>query len=97
MLEDQLKAIEKKVDLITTKESDRWINNDELAQLLSVSKKTCQQYRDKGLLEFSQIGAKIYYKLSDVSAFLERHKVRSGNFIPSKKQRGGRGPVYESR
>ena len=53
--------------------SDPWLDNDEVCQLLKISKRTLQSYRDEGDLSFSQIGAKIYYKASDVNAFLQQH------------------------
>ncbi|WP_460672948.1 helix-turn-helix domain-containing protein [Larkinella ripae] len=35
--------------------------NEDLCKLLSVSKRSLQNWRDEGLIEFSQIGHKIYY------------------------------------
>lgn len=73
MLKDQLQAIEKKLDEIRVPEQDRWLNNDEFCELLSISHKTAQSYRDKGLIRFSQINQKIYYRMSAIDAFLEQH------------------------
>ena len=38
--------------------------------MLNVSARTMQTYRDTGKLPYSQINGKIYYKASDVEAFL---------------------------
>jgi predicted site-specific integrase-resolvase len=38
--------------------------------LLRISTRTLQSYRDEGKLNFSQIGNKIYYKVSDVEKLL---------------------------
>jgi len=35
-----------------------------------------QSYREKGLLPFSRIGGKYFYRLSDVEAFLEAKTAR---------------------
>lgn len=50
-----------------------WLDNQEFLQLLKISKRTAQHYRDTGLISFSQIGSKIYYKLSDVEEMLKTH------------------------
>ena len=43
---------------------------DKSCRLLNVSARTMQTYRDTGKLPYSQINNKIYYKASDVEAFL---------------------------
>lgn len=53
--------------------SDRWLDNDETAAILKVSKRTLQTYRDSGEISFSQTGSKIYYRHSDIEEFLQRH------------------------
>jgi len=45
----------------------------ETARFLKISTRTLQAYRDKGLLSFIQINGKIYFKSSDIEAFLEKH------------------------
>jgi hypothetical protein len=50
-----------------------WLDNDEVAALLKVSKRTLQNYRDEGAIPFSQVGAKIYYRSFDIENFLQRH------------------------
>ena len=43
---------------------------DFVCEKLNVSKRTLQTYRDGGLLAYSQINHKIYYRLEDVEAFI---------------------------
>lgn len=52
---------------------DDWLDNQDVCQLLRISKRQLQHYRDSGLMAFSQIGAKIYYKASFVQEFLQNH------------------------
>ena len=52
---------------------DPWLDNNEVCKWLKVSKRTLQNYRDNGELSFSQVGAKILYRTSDVEDFLKRH------------------------
>ena len=42
-----------------------------MCEKLNVSKRTLQTYRDRGLLSYSQINHKIYYRTEDVEAFVE--------------------------
>ena len=50
---------------------EKWMDNQDVCELLDISKKTLQMYRDKGKLPYSKIEQKIYYKPADVMAFLE--------------------------
>lgn len=52
---------------------EKWLDNQELMQLLKISKRTAQHYRDSGMISFSQVGNKIYYRLSDVEELLKKH------------------------
>ena len=46
------------------------LDNADVCEKLNVSKRTLQTYRDGGLLAYSQINHKIYYRLEDVEAFI---------------------------
>ena len=39
--------------------------------LLSISRRTLQSYRDKGILGFTAIGKKFYYRLGEIKCLLE--------------------------
>ena len=52
---------------------EKWLDNQEVCELLYISKRTLQSYRDNGLIPFSQVNAKIYYKASDISEYLNKH------------------------
>ncbi|MDX2190789.1 MAG: helix-turn-helix domain-containing protein [Bacteroidota bacterium] len=53
--------------------TDVWLDNAQVCELLKVSSRTMQTYRDEGIVSFSQVGSKIYYKASDIEAHLNRH------------------------
>ena len=57
-----------------------WIDNQEVCGILRISKKTLQVYRDKGILPFSRIKHKIFFKPDDVKKFLE------SNYHPLKRK-----------
>ncbi len=52
---------------------DIWLDIQETCQLLKISKRTLQAYRDNNVLSFSQIGGKIYFKATDIDAHLKKH------------------------
>ncbi|MFA6923838.1 MAG: helix-turn-helix domain-containing protein [Bacteroidales bacterium] len=53
--------------------SDIWLDVQEACQLLKISKRTLQSYRDNGVLPFSQIAGKIYFKATDIEKHLQNH------------------------
>ena len=52
---------------------DVWLDIQEVCQLLKVSKRTLQAYRDNQVLSYSQISGKIYFKAADIDAHLKKH------------------------
>ena len=48
------------------KRLSRWMDNQEVCQLLHISPRTLQTLRDNGTLAYSQIWHKIFYKPEDV-------------------------------
>ncbi|MEI9912624.1 MAG: helix-turn-helix domain-containing protein [Bacteroidota bacterium] len=51
--------------------------NQEARLYLNVCSKTLQNYRDNGLLRYTQVGRKIYYDQTDLNAFLETYKKKT--------------------
>lgn len=43
-----------------------WLDNQDVCQLLNISKRTLQTLRDNGTLAYTQISHKTYYKPEDV-------------------------------
>lgn len=65
--------------------NDEWIDGQVVMQTLHISKRTLQSLRDSGVLPYSRINGKFYYKVSDIEALLE------SNYSPSKsKYYGGK-------
>lgn len=73
----KIDAINQRLNAKEKKPTETWLDNQELMLLLKISKRTAQHYRDSGLLSFSQVGNKIYYKLSDVEELLKSHYNKS--------------------
>lgn len=56
-----------------------WLHNGDVCRLLNISKRTLQHYRDTGILPFTQIGHKCYYKREDVEQLLLARTDKSKN------------------
>jgi len=80
-LAEKMDSIEKKLDDNKSANplTEAWLDIQEVCQLLKISKRTLQSYRDNGILPFSQIGGKIYFRASDIEAHLNRHYVKAFN------------------
>jgi len=48
----------------------KWMDSKEACQRLSASKRTLQSLRDSGILPFTKIGAKVFYKPEDIEKML---------------------------
>jgi ACT domain-containing protein len=93
---DFLKKVEQDLtemkDLLRTKSDDeinsQWIESVKVPDILGISRKTWQTYRDKRLIPFSQIGSKIYVKRADIEEFMQSHYISSNtdlNYINKKR------------
>jgi hypothetical protein len=74
-LSQEIKEIKVRIELIRLSRAEllknTWIDNQDVLQTLHISKRTLQTYRDNGVLPYSKIQGKFYYKVSDVEELLE--------------------------
>ena len=54
----------------------RWLDNQDVCRILNISKRTLQTYRDNGILAYTQINHKIYYKPEDVEKVINHLKLK---------------------
>lgn len=64
--------IEKVCRTLGDKKLKKWLDNQDVCQLLGISKRTLQSYRDNGTLPYSQIGHKMFYNPVDVEKVLNK-------------------------
>ena len=57
--------------------NSQWIESTQARQLLGVSQKTWQTYRDRRIIPFTQVGRKIYVKRGDLNKFMQDHYINS--------------------
>lgn len=54
----------------------KWFDNQDVCELLNISKRSLQYYRNCGKLSFSQINNKCYYKVTDVEKLLKDSSIQ---------------------
>jgi len=77
-IEDILKRLDEQMTFVVAKmklnekidPEDVFFDNQEFMKLMNISKRTAQEWRNKKIIEFSQVGNKIYYRLSDIQKLL---------------------------
>ena len=66
---------------IEQKDLSDWLDNQDVMQALHISPRTLQTLRTNGILPFSRIGNKIYYRRQDILKILSdnytMHKIRA--------------------
>ena len=71
----QVRTIEEKADRLYQQQQDlglkKWLDNQEVCDILGISKRTLQEYRAKGLLPCGRIKNKLFYKPEDVERVLQ--------------------------
>lgn len=50
---------------------ERFLTDKDLSNLLKISRRCLQDYRDQGRIPYIQLGGKILYKVSDIEKLLE--------------------------
>ena len=73
-LVQRLEEIQCSISQKQGKQEEIFLDNQQFLQLMNISKRTAQSWRDEGIISFSQVGSKIYYQMSDVQKLLEKHR-----------------------
>ena len=77
-LAGHVEAIERKAEALCRRQEDvslkKWLDNQDVCDVLGISKRTLQTYRDNGTLAYTQINHKIFYKPEDVEAVINKLK-----------------------
>jgi hypothetical protein len=77
-MKQRFEAFIKQVQTIcgNKREKEKWLTNNDICQLLHISLRTLQSYRNNGTLPYSQIGHKCYYKTSDVEQLINQSQIK---------------------
>lgn len=63
----------KKNNFFEESEWDDWIDSEEVHLKMNICKRTLQRWRLNGLIPYSRLGGRCYYKKSDIIAVLKKH------------------------
>lgn len=74
-IDQRLQSIEHRISGAQTEQLG-WFDHHTICKLLHVSKRTLDTYRKCGLLPFSKIGGRVFFRKSDIETCLEQHMVR---------------------
>ena len=69
----RLDTLKTKLDSLYTNSGiapQKWMDNQQVCMRLSISKRTLQNLRDCGVLPFTKIGRKVFYKPEDIEKML---------------------------
>lgn len=47
-----------------------WLDGAEVCQILHVTKRTLAEYRFRGILPYSKLGGRVFFRLSDIENYL---------------------------
>ena len=53
------------------------MDSEEVCRALNITKRTLQRYRDRGVIPYSRLGGKFYYRRRDLAAWLSRKTVQT--------------------
>lgn len=73
-----LQRLESVEDLLKGKQKNPqevFFDSQEFINIMNISKRTSQAWREQKVVAYSQVGNKIYYRLSDIIQMLEKFTV----------------------
>ena len=81
--EEEVQEIKQRLDALTievrnkqrTEPDQVWYDNQEFLQIMNISKRTAAYWRTENIIGYSQVGNKIYYRLSEIMALLDRSTI----------------------
>ena len=65
-------------------DGDSMIDDADFCQILNISARTSQRYRTEGLIPYSVLRQRVYYKESDVWAFIRKNRKDKGGQLSEK-------------
>jgi hypothetical protein len=73
----KLEEISSYVKRHSTIDTEAWVDNNDVCLYLHVSTRTLQRLRSEGMLNYSIIKGKTYYKMSEIVRMLSENLVKS--------------------
>ena len=54
---------------------DKLLDNVDFQNYMHISKRTAQTWRDDGIIAYSQILGKVYYRMEDINKMIEKYHI----------------------
>ncbi len=78
MMLDRFEEVARRMEKIFGEEDNRpmqgWLDGQEVCEILSISKRTLQTMRDKGVIGYTSSSGKCYYKPDEIESYIKKHK-----------------------
>lgn len=74
ILINEIKSIKQ---VIKSTPKNELFTKEEAVKILKCSPRTLQTWKDKKMIDYVQIGNKIYFRQSDIEVFLQKHHIKS--------------------
>ena len=75
LMQERLERFVARIDELCNQNEEKglkkWLDNQDVCQILNITKRTIQTYRDNGTLPYTMIGHKAYYKPEDVEQIIK--------------------------
>lgn len=74
-LSERVENMERTAEILYRKQDDlglkRWLDNQDVCEMLGITKRTLQKYRERKLIPYAIFRHKVFYRLEDVEAMLQ--------------------------
>lgn len=55
---------------------EKWLSTQEVCEALHISQRALQTYRDRGIVPYSTVGSKFYYRETDIEQVIREALIR---------------------
>jgi hypothetical protein len=73
----RVEMVEETINTLCRRQGDmaleEWLDGQDVCEMLNISKRTLQSYRDRGIIPFARINYKIFYNPKDVEKVLRNY------------------------
>lgn len=76
--ESFVQKVEKLCSENNSNRMSKWLDSQDVCQIMDISKRNLQTLRDSGRLAYTQVERKFYYKPDDVEALIQNIKTKGG-------------------
>lgn len=77
LLEKIENVLQLQEEILSVKKKSMMLTNDEFIKLFDITKRTAQNWRNQGYIEYIKVGDKIYYPTDAIESFKARFRFKS--------------------